>query len=110
VARELNDKELSGPVVQKMLLDEVDRLETELSSAKQYLERFYEADKAKAVLEERVKESNSYEILYNGCIIGGSILLGFVPNIWNSQPLGIIIAIVGVVLVVGALWSKKARA
>jgi len=109
VARELNDKELSGPVVQKMLLDEVERLEGELSQARLYQEKFHEADKKASVLEERLQKDASYEVLYNSCVIGGSVLLGFAPTVWSDQPLGAFTVIVGAIAVIGGLWSKKVR-
>ena len=54
VRRELSEEELSSPAVQRMLLDELDRLETEageLKEFKEFKDRFYSADKDAAVLE-----------------------------------------------------------
>lgn len=57
VRRELSEEELSSPAVQRMLLDELDRLETEAGELKEFKDRFYSADKDAAVLGERLRAS-----------------------------------------------------
>ena len=51
VRRELSEEELKSPVVQKTLLDEIDRLDIEIEEAKGFRDRFYEIDKKVAVLQ-----------------------------------------------------------
>ena len=44
VPRELSEEEISSPAVQRMLLDELDRLETEAGELGEFKDRFYSAD------------------------------------------------------------------
>ena len=43
--RELSEKELASPAVQKMLVDEIERLEAECDDFSSYRPKFHDADK-----------------------------------------------------------------
>jgi hypothetical protein len=62
VRRELSDEELSSPAVQRMLIDDIERLEKEKFDLSEYQEKFHEADKNAAILEEKLKASVTQEI------------------------------------------------
>ncbi|THK35654.1 hypothetical protein EHS39_23820 [Ensifer sp. MPMI2T] len=106
VRRDLSEEELSAPGVQKMLLDDLERLEEELATAKAFRERFHVADKRAAILEEQLATANANEFLYNGCLMAGSVLLGFAPNVWSNGLVGLYLLIAGVIITGGALFSK----
>ena len=68
-----------------MLLDEIERLEEENGALKNFQSRYYEADKQSAVLEEKLKDSFSEEIIFSVCLVIGSAILGYVPTIIGSS-------------------------
>jgi hypothetical protein len=61
--RLLTDEELAAPAAQKMLLDELDRLEAEKAELVQYRARFYEVDRECAVLRENQKGNLASDLL-----------------------------------------------
>lgn len=107
--RELSEKELASPAVQKMLVDEIERLETECDDFSSYLSKFHEADKRAAVLEEKFKGKISADILQTGCLTVGAAALGYAPSITTGQPSAWMVAIFGVVLVIAGLAAKAVK-
>jgi hypothetical protein len=107
--RELTEDELAAPAVQKLLLDEVDRLEFENEELSQYKDKFHAADKAVAVLGEKQKRNVSHEIISGSCLAVGSAALVFAPSLWSAQPAGYFCIAFGVVLLVGGIWAKVVR-
>lgn len=103
VRRELSEEEISSPAVQRMLLDELDRLETEAGELREFKDRFYSADKDAAVLRERLRASVARD---SGLAIGAA-MLGLVPSLWAFQPIGWVVTALGVSLVVFALVAKR---
>ena len=103
VRRELSEEEISSPAVQRMLLDELDRLETEAGELREFKDRFYSADKDAAVLRERLRASVARD---SGLAIGAA-MLGLVPSLWAFQPIGWVVTALGVSLVVFAVVAKR---
>ena len=107
--RELSDKELLSPAVQKLLLDEIDRLEEDNTELGGYRSRFHEADKKAAVLQQKQTISIAQEIISLSCITVGGAALGYAPSVWSSQPTGGIALAFGVVLVMGGIIAKASK-
>lgn len=107
--RELSEKELSSSAVQKLLLDEIDRLEDENVELSGYRGRFYEVDKKAAVLEQKGKISIAYEVISLACITIGAAALGYAPAVWANQPTGYISIAFGLVLVVCGIVAKAVK-
>jgi hypothetical protein len=107
--RELSDKELLSPAVQKLLLDEIDRLEEENTELAGYRSRFYDADKKAAVLNQKQNINGAHEIISLACITIGGAALGYAPSVWSSQPTGAISLIFGLVLVVAGILAKAIK-
>jgi hypothetical protein len=107
--RELSEKELASPAVQKMLVDEIERLETECDELSSYRPKFHDADKRAAILEEKFKGKISIDILQTGCLTVGAAALGYAPSITTGQPSAWMIAIFGVVLVIAGLTAKAVK-
>jgi hypothetical protein len=103
--RELSDDELSNPAVQKLLISEIDKLEMRVAALEICERDFYEVDKAKAVLEEKMKAHNSQEILYGFCLSIGSAILSLSSMVKLSET-GWIFLIVGGLLIIGGILSK----
>ena len=55
ISRELTEEDLANPspAVQKLLLNEIDRLEIEKEEYRSYVELFHKADRKVAVLEQK---------------------------------------------------------
>ena len=107
--RELSDKELLSPAVQKLLLDEIDRLEGENTELAGYRSRFHEADKQSAILAQKHRVSISQEVISMSCITVGGAALGYAPSIWSVQPTGALSLAFGVVLVLGGIVAKVVK-
>lgn len=108
--RELSDKELLSPAVQKLLLDEIDRLENEQVELSGFRTRFHDADKRAAVLEQKNSINIGQEIVSTACITIGGALLGYAPSVWANQPTGALALICGAILVVLGIVAKVVRA
>lgn len=107
--RELSDKELLSPAVQKLLLDEIDRLEEENTELAGYRSQFHSADKDAAVLRQKQATSIAHEIISMSCITVGGAALGYAPSVWVAQPTGAIALAFGVVLVFGGIVAKAVK-
>ena len=108
--RELSDEELQSPAVQKMLLDEVERLEAERDEWKELGERFHERDAQVGILQKRLKAAKGLELVQVGTLATGSLLVGYVPAVWSQQPTGWLALLVGSALIVTALlamWKRR---
>lgn len=107
--RELSDEELASPAVQKMLVDEIERLEEERVELHTFRTKFHDSDKRAAVLEEKFKGKISIEVIHIGCMTVGAAALGYAPSIWEVQPTAWMIAIFGVVLVLAGIGAKAVK-
>jgi len=106
VRRELSEEELSSPAVQRLLLDELERLERESARLETYQDRYYKADRLCAVYEERSRTTRVNEVLSVVCLTVGSAALGYAPSLWTSQPSGWISIVLGSALIIGGIAAK----
>ncbi len=104
IKRELSEDELKSPAVQKLLLNEHDKMEQRITELEGYVERFYTTDKSRAILEEKIKTSNAFEILYSFCLTAGSVLVGISGIYWNNK--GYLLLIIGICFILGGIISK----
>ncbi|MCP5235611.1 MAG: hypothetical protein H6945_07720 [Zoogloeaceae bacterium] len=109
IRRELSDEELSSPAVQRMLIDDNERLEKEKFDLSEYQRKFHDVDKKSAILEEKLKSSVSQEVIFSVCLTVGAAALGYAPSVWASQPSGYISIAFGVVLIIGGIASKVVK-
>lgn len=105
LTRELSEEDLSNPPVQKFLLGEIDRLEERIQQLEDFEKQFHENDKERAVLEEKLKTSNAYEILYSFCLAFGSGLIGLTPT-FEFADKGWILFVLGVILLFCGILTK----
>jgi len=101
VRREMTDEELSHPAVQKMMLDELERLDREREGLVPYREKFAEADKQCAILQEKLKPKVAADVFFGGCTTIGAIMVGVAISdlsvgILGYASLGLGVALVGV--------------
>lgn len=109
VRRELSEEELSSPAVQRLLVEEIERLERQAVELTEYRERFHLADKRASILEERAKRSLSGEIIFGVCLCVGAAVLGYAPTLWSSQPSGWMAVALGAFLVIGGIISRAVQ-
>lgn len=109
INRELSDDDLTNPAVGKLLLNELDRLESENAELKDYQEQFHEADKKVAVLQEKSKIHLATEILSGVCFTIGAAMIGYAPVLWKSQPSGWMVLVFGSVLIFGGIFAKAVK-
>lgn len=109
VRRELSEDELKSPAVQRMLIDEIERLERENVDLRDFRDKYYESDKRASILVEKDKERQSVQVVFVVCLTVGAALLGYAPSLWNNQPGGMLSIIFGVVLIAGGIVSKVVK-
>jgi hypothetical protein len=102
IRRQLQDTDLSSPGVQRLLLDELDQSEAECEVLNAYVERFHEADKRAAVLEEKLKGNNAFDILFTVGVGVGCAIIGVSPLFWNEGARGPIALCIGLLLAIGS--------
>lgn len=107
VKRELSDEELKSTAVQKLLLNEHDRMANEVNRLKQFVEKYHEKDKECAILLEKQKTSSASEVLYTLCEVGGSLLTGIAGIYWKDH--GWILLSIGVFFVIGGIIYKLVK-
>ncbi|UOK40084.1 hypothetical protein MJP36_09645 [Pseudomonas palleroniana] len=107
--RELSDDELLSPAVQRLLIDEIERLEKVTTDLSYFKDEFHKSDKKAGVLEERFKTKISVELIHFASLSAGAALLGFAPAIWVNQPTATVLAIAGGLLVLVGILAKVVK-
>ena len=105
--RELNEKELADPGVQRLILDDIERLRQEVTDLTEFREKYHAAARERAVLDEQLKQKPAVEILQDVAFGVGFFLMGLVHSAWNVRPLMYFIVAGGVILVVAAFVTKN---
>ena len=104
--RQLTDEELASPGVQKLLLDDLQRADSECDLLSGYVTRFHDADKRAAVLDERLRTQTALEVAFGvGVGLGGAIM-GLAPGLWTTPPYGTLAFAVGLLLMLGAIVAR----
>lgn len=109
VRRELSEDELATPGAQRLLLDELDRLQRQVDELSAYRGQFHEADKRAAVLKQKLEVAVAGEIISGICLTVGAALVGIAPALWDKKPYGVIVVAAGIVLLVGGVLAKVIR-
>lgn len=111
VRRELTEEELSSPAAQRLILDELDRLEDENTELQKIRNKFHEIDKRASVLDEKLKRHTALDIFSSAALAAGSLALGYAPKVWDADnATGPIFLVIGIVMIVSGIWSKVVRA
>jgi len=108
INREISESDLESPAVQRILLGEVDKLQSKVDDLQNFKSNYHESDKKCAILEEKVKSMNSGEILYSICLTMGSILIGLSTAIWSTGH-GWISIVLGGLLIISGIASKVVK-
>ena len=104
--RELTDEELGTSAVQKLLMDELERLESEAASLRVFEEKFHDRDKRASILEEKIKKNLSSDIYFGASLTVGSALMSWSSSVWEIQPTGYVILLVGTALMIAGICAR----
>ena len=104
--RELSEDEFSTSGVQKMVLDQLDRLIQENSKLKEIENCFHKCDKNVAVLREQLKKPRAFDIFVGTAVAIGSLLIGVSASLWSMMPISQIAGAAGVVLLSGSVAAR----
>lgn len=106
IKREIPESDLSSPSIMKLILNELERTESDYAYCRSYIERFHKADKRAAVYKERTKTIKAIEVLFQISSNLGCLLLGLTAGLWNSQPFGWLSLSIGTLLFVGTYLAR----
>ncbi|WP_175127813.1 hypothetical protein [Achromobacter piechaudii] len=109
--RELSDEELSSPAIQRMLLDEIERLDSECGDLRVSRENFHRCDKRVGILEERFRTKVSLEIMHVTCFLLSGSAFGYAASNWTSPPtiVSVLALIFGGVLAIAGIVAKVVK-
>ena len=105
--RELSEEELGSQGVARMLLDALDRSETEVGELMEFRDKFHSADKEAAVAREKLRALVARDVARDVGLAFGAALIGLAPSAWSVQPIGWIVAVFGALLLVGFAVAKR---
>ena len=98
--RNLSEKELMNIGSVNLMIDDIDRMETELSELRQLRSHFHERDKQHAILSEKLAAYKLAELSYNISISLGALMVGSAKALWTVDYFGIAALAGGL-----ALWA-----
>ena len=107
VQRLLSEEDMRSSAVQKLLLNENDRMSRDIEKYHLMEEKYHIRDKEAAILEEKMKQSVGAEVLYTLCTAGGSALVGFSKALWEYD--GWIFLLMGLLFIVGGILFKVVK-
>jgi hypothetical protein len=107
--RELTEDEIFQPGVQKMILEDQERIEGENRELRVFRNRFYDASLRVAVLEAENKRSIAWDVLSSGCLALGSVAIGFARSMWSTQPEGWEVLIFGAIVLLVGIVARSFR-
>ena len=84
LGRQLTNEELDSPGARKMLLDNLDRAESECASLREYESKYHDTDKRAAVLEAKLRGVRAMDVLYTVCVCVGGVIIGYGPAIGGA--------------------------
>ena len=106
ISRTLDTEDLKNPGVQKMLLNENDRLEIEAKENREFRDRFYEVSTNLAILEEKASGTLAVDTFFAICLSIGALLIG--TGI-SREGEDWVIGVSGGVLLVASIIIKTAK-
>ena len=109
VRRNLTDEELLSTGVQKMMLDELDRLEGGEAELRSTAKSLSETTTALAVANEKLKQRHAFDVLSTGTVAVGSLIFGAAFSINDNNKLFGILIVFSVVLVGVGIAAKVVR-
>ncbi|MCH2451068.1 MAG: hypothetical protein MK198_13100 [Gracilimonas sp.] len=109
VKRELTEEELKSPAAQKLLVEELERVERERNELLDYRDNFYSVDKELSILQEKLNKNISIEVISSSCLAIGAAAIGLAPSIWEHEPVGWYLVVFGGVLIIAGIVAKAIK-
>lgn len=109
VTRELSDEDLRSAGVQKLLLDYLERAESENAGLRSFREKFYQAQTRIGVLEAKTAANRASDVVSLACITIGAAALGYAPSLTSTALGGYISVLFGAVLIIAGIAAKVIR-
>jgi hypothetical protein len=106
IRRELQEVELANPGVQRLILEDLETAESECEALREYVDRYHEADKRAAVLEEKLRAHTALEILFAVGLGIGFAIVGLAPYFWDGTLRGPAVLAVGTVLIICSVAAR----
>jgi hypothetical protein len=107
VRPELSEDEFASPAVGRLLLDRIADLQTQIQDERPYRARFHEADKERAILQEKFKTRVSSEVISGFCLAVGAVLVSLAPVLSVKPEItSTILAWIGIALIIGGIGSR----
>ncbi|MFH0757346.1 MAG: hypothetical protein V2B15_08675 [Bacteroidota bacterium] len=101
--REIGEEDLAHPAVQRLLLNEIDKLEQKNEDLNSLREKYYILDKENAVLKQSLKSIGANEVLYGICLTIGSILIGLSGQFKETGYTWVLILVGGLLIGAGII-------
>jgi hypothetical protein len=105
--RTLSDEELCSPVVNRFLIEEIERLDAELQEAKGYRERFHKADKEAELARKDLSVNQSINITDATILAIGSAGLGASPSYISVSKYGWVFFGLSLLIVAIAIYRTR---
>jgi hypothetical protein len=106
IRRQLSEDELRQPGVQKLLIEDLERAETECDMLRVYVERYHERDKEVARLAEKLKTNIALEVITDVGLAGGGAIVSLAPWFWKSTARVVATLGVGFLFLIGSTIAK----
>jgi len=111
IRRQLSEEELKQTGVQKLLIEDFERAETECEMVQGFVERYHEKDKEVARLTEKLKTNIALEIMTSVGLAGGGAIVSLAPTFYPIDTTKGIAAIgVGFLFILGSALAKIVQA
>lgn len=103
--RGLSKKELASSGVQKMMLEDIERLMVENQNLQEFQSKYYQAETKRQVLEQKLTIHWSHEAIYTLCVIAGGALFTHGLNLSAGNTKYVFLGF-GVLLVISGILSR----
>ncbi|EKN5106720.1 TPA: hypothetical protein P0N76_000230 [Yersinia enterocolitica] len=107
--RPLSEKELLNIGSVNLMIDDIHRMESEISSLKSFQDKFHEKDKSEAILKEKLTAYKLSEIVYNVSISMGALFIGIAIKLWDVEIYGKLSLGAGIILWLSGSAMKLGR-
>ena len=105
--RDLDEEDLSTKGAQKLILNDLDRLQEEVKILKDIERQYHQVNIKFSVTSEQLKSSTSNEIFYSIVLTLGGVIMGVGPSVFeHNKFISIVLIIISVVLLLGVFITK----
>lgn len=110
VRRDLTEDELGSSGVQKMLLDEIDRLDRIEEELRFTSINYHETSAALAVTEEKIRTHRAFDVISTGGVAAGSLLFGVAFSLQGNEKVFWVLIVLSIIIVAVGIVAKVVRA